>query len=81
MEHKTFFAAAVLVGWLVSSTGYAQELPDDTRFDNMYGAVELAQEEDGGDLIFTEPAVDGGITGGAAICCDMRIYWRCQRPR
>ena len=71
MGSRTFFAAAVLVGWLVSSTGYAQELPDDTRFDNMYGAVELAQEEDGGDLIFTEPAVDGEsqeALPSAAIC-------------
>ena len=71
MGSRTFFAAAVLAGWLVSSTGYAQELPDDTRFDSMYGAVELAQEEDGGDLLFTEPAVDGGsqeALPSAAIC-------------
>ncbi len=71
MNKKTFSLAVALAGWLVTSTGYAQELPDDTRFDSLYGVVEMAQEEDDAAQFFAEPVGDGGsqeALPSAAIC-------------
>lgn len=70
MKRGRFSLTVVLAVWMISATSYAQELPDDTRFDGLY-AVETMPEEDGTVLLAGTSSVDEesqDALPSAAIC-------------